>query len=112
MRWFCREGTDTCPRELAREAAGRDWRTIGLATARALLDKTGGALARVLRQAATVLVLPEDGARAAADGALGAYLNRFFRSLTCWHRGDKLGTRLHASESVMHLLGVLKALFR
>jgi hypothetical protein len=100
----------TCPRELSRKVAGRDWVALGLATARVLLDKTGGDLDRLLRDAAAAGVLPGDRARAAANRSLGAYLNRFFRSLKCWHRGDELGARLHAAESVMHLLAVLFAL--
>ena len=38
--------------------------------------------------------------------------NAFYRSLKAWRRGNELGGRLQAAESVMHLVRVLFALER
>jgi len=96
----------TCLRELDRLAANPGWWTPGYATTRVLLDKTG-AVTRALE--AIVSFLPEK-ARADAAAWFDAYLNGFYRSLKAWRRGNELGARLEAAESMMHLVRALFSL--
>jgi hypothetical protein len=99
----------TCPRELRRVAdEPPGWWTPGYATARVLLDKTG-VVTRALR---AITLMPEDKAAADVPASFDAYLNAFYRSLKAWRRGNELGGRLQAAESVMHLARLLFALER
>jgi Domain of unknown function (DUF4037) len=84
----------------------RDWRTPGLAESQILLDKTGEltAVHAALRR------MTDATAKSELENHCGAYLNGFFRSLQAWSIGDELGARLHASRSVIHLIGALFAL--
>src|SRR5262249_5868709 len=97
-----------CPWELRRIAASPGWWTSGYVTTRVLLDKIG----EVAPALAAIVTMPEDRARADAAGFLDAYLNGFYRSLKAWRRGDELGGRLEAVESVMYLARALFALER
>jgi hypothetical protein len=96
----------TCPRDFA--AAEPGWWTYGNASGRVLLDKTG-ALAEALARIGT---MPEDLARAEAYDAYDGYLNAFVRSTRAHERGDELGARIHAAESVAFLARALYALER
>jgi hypothetical protein len=97
-----------CPRELGRIAANPGWWTPGYVTTRVLLDKTGAVAPALV----AIVTMPEDRARADAAGFLDAYLNGFYRSLKAWRRGNELGGRLEAVESVMYLARALFALER
>jgi len=79
------------------------WWTDGLVAGRVLVDKTDGALERELERLRGV---PEGAALAAYD----AYLNAFVRGLGAARRGDELGQRLHAADSVRYLVQALHAL--
>lgn len=77
------------------------WWTDALVQGRVLLDKTGGELASILARLGR------------ADGVAGpydAYLNSFVRGKAAARRGDELGARLHAADSVRHLAEALAAL--
>jgi hypothetical protein len=79
-----------------------DWWTPGFVYATVLLDKHGDVgelLARVGRAAAGDPLEHYDG-----------YLNSFIRSTRAWERGDELGARLHACESLAWLAKTLFAL--
>jgi hypothetical protein len=95
---------ETCPRELAAAAANPGWWSYGHAHSQVLLDKTG----EVARLMATIAVVPEARAQAETAAWFDAYLNAFYRSIKAWRRGDELGGRLHAADSVHYLA---KALF-
>lgn len=98
----------SCPRELARVALEPGWWSAGYAGSRLLLDKTG-AIEPLIR---AIAALPEEKAAADAGGWFDAYLNAFYRSLKAWRRGDELGARLQAAESMMHLVKTLFSLER
>jgi hypothetical protein len=59
-----------------------------------------------------IAAMPEERADAEAYEAYDAYLNAFVRSTRTWERGDELGARLHAAESVAYLVRALHALER
>jgi hypothetical protein len=77
------------------------WWSDGMVQGRVLVDKTGGELAAVLERLA-----------AASDvaGPYDAYLNALVRGKAAARRGDELGARLHAADSVRHLVAALAAL--
>jgi predicted nucleotidyltransferase len=79
------------------------WWTDGLVAGRVLVDKSDGALARELER---LSIVPDGAAHAAYDG----YLNAFVRGLGAARRGDELGQRLHAADSVRFLVRALHAL--
>ncbi|HUQ21448.1 MAG TPA: nucleotidyltransferase domain-containing protein [Gaiellaceae bacterium] len=91
-------------RELAEQP---DWRVGMLVTGRVLVDS--GPLAALVE---TALRRAGEHARANLDEHYDAYLNCFVRSLKSWRRGDELGGRMQASESVLHLVRLLFALER
>jgi hypothetical protein len=77
------------------------WFTDGLVQGRVLVDKTDGELEVILERlgAAHNVERPYDG-----------YLNAFVRSKAAARRGDELGARLHAADSVRYLVEALAAL--
>jgi predicted nucleotidyltransferase len=91
-----------CPRTL------RSYNTFGADVCRVIYDRTGelSALAEELGR------MPEEQAREKAATSYEVYLNSMFRSLKCWRRGDELGGRLNAAQSVDSLLDTLFALER
>jgi predicted nucleotidyltransferase len=91
-----------CPRTL------RSYNTFGVDVCRVIYDRTGEvtALSEELR------LMPEEQAREKAATSYDAYLNSMFRSLKCCRRGDELGARLNATQSVENLLDTLFALER
>ena len=76
--------------------------------ARVIYDRTGETTAAIdaLRR------IPEPQASETIPGLYDAYLNGLYRSLKSWRRGDELGGRLGAADSVELLLGLLFALER
>lgn len=77
------------------------WFTDGMVQGRVLLDKTDGELELILARlaGATDVARPYD-----------AYLNALVRGKAAARRGDELGARLHAADSVRHLAEALAAL--
>jgi len=78
-----------------------DWFTDGIVQGRVLLDKTDGELDRILARL---------GAAEDVERPYDAYLNALVRGKSAARRGDELGARLHAADSVRHLTGALAAL--
>jgi hypothetical protein len=91
--------TYTCPAELARLAGTFHWRTPGYASSRVLLDPTG----EIGRLLAAIAAVPEEKAAAEVPFWFDSYLNACYRSLKAWRRGDELGARLQASDSMLQL---------
>jgi hypothetical protein len=77
------------------------WWTDGMVQGRVLLDKTGGELTEILARL---------GAAQDASVPYDAYLNAFVRGKAASLRGDELGARLHAADSVRYLAEALAAL--
>jgi hypothetical protein len=77
------------------------WWTDGIVQGRVLVDKTQGELDAILARlrAADDVSQPYD-----------AYLNAFVRGKAAARRGDELGARLHAADSVRYLVQALAAL--
>ena len=91
-----------CPRTL------RSYNTVGVDVCRVIFDRTG----ELTALAAELERMPEEQAREKAAASYDIYLNSMFRSLKCWRRGDELGARLNAAQSVEPLLDALFALER
>jgi hypothetical protein len=91
-----------CPRTL------REYNTFGVDVCRVVYDRTGEltALAEELGR------MPEEDAHATATRAYDDYMNGIFRTLKCRHRGNELGARLEAAQTVDVLLRMLFALER
>lgn len=91
-----------CPRTL------REYNTFGVDACRVVYDRTGEltALAEALSH------MPEQHARERVAKGYDDYLNLAVRSLKCWRRGDELGARLLAAQSVDALMQTLFALER
>jgi hypothetical protein len=66
-----------------------------------LVDRTGGQLVAAAREKGRV---PEEHMEAYVDSSLDWYLNQIARSIRCLARGDAVGGRLEAAESVRPLL--------
>jgi hypothetical protein len=79
------------------------WWTDGMVQGRVLLDKTGGELAEILARL---------GAAEDVSAPYDAYLNALVRGKAASRRGDELGARLHAADSVRYLAEALAALKR
>jgi len=77
------------------------WFTDGMVQGRVVLDKTSGELEAILARLGTA----DDVA-----GPYDAYLNAFVRGKAAARRGDELGARLHAADSVRYLAEALAAL--
>jgi hypothetical protein len=77
------------------------WWTDGMVQGRVLLDKTGGELTEILARL---------GAAQDASAPYDAYLNALVRGKAASRRGDELGARLHAADSVRYLAEALAAL--
>jgi hypothetical protein len=97
----------TCPRRLA-DTGTPEWVIQGLAPARVLLDKSG----EVTACWQALVALPEKGAREQIAELFDGYLNAFYRSMKAAHRGNELGARLQAAESIIYLVRTLFALER
>jgi hypothetical protein len=87
-------------------AAHPTWRNPDYATAVVLFDR-GGELPNLV---AAVTTLPTDRAQHTAASSYDAYLNGYYRSVKAHRRGDELGARLQAAESVVYLVKTLFAL--
>jgi hypothetical protein len=77
------------------------WFTDGMVQGRVLVDKTEGDLERILARL---------GAAGSVERPYDAYLNAFVRGKAAARRGDELGARLHAADSVRYLAEALAAL--
>jgi hypothetical protein len=77
------------------------WWTDGMVQGRVLLDKTNGELAEILERL---------GAADDVSASYDAYLNALVRGKAAARRGDELGARLHAADSVRYLAATLAAL--
>jgi len=92
-----------------RELAERpDWYTATYTGARVLLDKTG----ELTELVALIIDAASGVAAARVSDEYDHYLNSWVRSIKAWRRGDELGGRLHAAESVYPLLRALFGLER
>jgi hypothetical protein len=80
-----------------------DWATGALLTAEIVSDPTGE-LARLLGEMRAAAV---EHARAQVASEYDGYLNSYVRSLKAWRRGDRLGGRMHAVESLAYLARTL-----
>jgi hypothetical protein len=67
-------------------------------------------LRRRQRLVASVTALPPERARHDAAGWYDAYLNGYYRSVKAARRGDELGSRLQAADSIAFLVKALFAL--
>ena len=92
------------PRTLRYESAL--WMMPALAESVVVYDRTGETTAAIdaLRR------MPEEQAREVAASSYDAYLNGMYRSLKSWRRGNELGGRLEAAQTVDALLHTLFAL--
>jgi hypothetical protein len=77
------------------------WWTDGMVQGRVLLDKTEGELAEILARL---------GGAHDVSQPYDAYLNALVRGKAAARRGDELGARLHAADSVRYLVEALAAL--
>ena len=84
------------------------WMLPAYAEAQVCYDRTGETprLLDALRQ------IPAEQAQATIAGWYDAYLNGLYRSLKAWRRGNELGGRMEAAQTVDHLLHLLFALER
>jgi len=94
-------------RAQALDGSGTEWDRYTFTRGRVLVDKLDGELQRLVDQKAR---LPPDEARRLARRALDAYLNSLYRSLKSERLGLELAARLHAAESIAHLVATLFAL--
>lgn len=97
----------TCPRRLG-DPTIPTWIIQGLATAQVLLDKSGEVAAGL----SALLTIPEEQARSTVPELFDGYLNGFYRSMKAGRRGNELGMRLQAAESLVYLIRALFALER
>jgi hypothetical protein len=77
------------------------WWTDALVMGQVLLDKTGGELTEILTRL---------GSGGDVSQPYDAYLNALVRGKAAARRGDELGARLHAADSVKYLAEALAAL--
>lgn len=94
-----------CPGRLT-DPATPGWVRQGLATAQILLDTSG----EVSEALSALLAIPGDKARQDTAEQFDGYLNGFYRSMKSARRGDELGARLQAAESLIFLIRALFAL--
>ena len=87
--------------------SGTEWDRYTFVRGRVLVDKLDGEIQRLVDAKAR---LQPDEARDRAHSALDGYLNSLYRSLKSARLALDLAARLHASESVAHLLTTLFAL--
>lgn len=80
-----------------------DWATGALLSAQVVWDPTGE-VARIL---AAMRERAGEQAKASVASEYDGYLNSYVRSLKAWRRGDELGGRLHAVESLAALARTL-----
>lgn len=82
------------------------WMLPAWAEARILYDRNG-ATERIF---APLRFMSAERAQRDVASFYDAYLNGFYRSLKCWRRGNTLGGRLEAAQSIDSLLNMLFAL--
>jgi hypothetical protein len=92
----------SCPRRLLDPALPK-WFIQGLSTAEILVDKSG----QVDRVLGTLLKIPDERARDQSTQLFDGYLNSFYRSMKAARRGNELGMRLEAAESLTYLVRAL-----
>jgi hypothetical protein len=69
-----------------------------------LIDKCDGQIQALIDQRGRI---PTEQRDAWLRGRLGGYINSVYRSLKCLRKGNQLGARLEATESITYLLDVL-----
>jgi hypothetical protein len=82
------------------------WARYGFARAQVLVDRDGTIAPLVAAKG----MVPPELRLPLVRGALGAYINGVFRSAKCWRKGNSLGARLEAADSLGHLLTIVFAL--
>lgn len=102
------DGVYTSCETLKQIATEASWPVGGYLTAQVLYDKTG----QVTKLVQAIGTLSEEQAQRDVLNWFDAYINAFYRSLKAWRRGNEIGGRLQAAESIMHLVRVLFALER
>ncbi len=75
----------------------------GLATAGILVDRNG----EIERLMNDLLAIPEERVRSDVPEMFDAYLNGFYRSMKASRRGNELGARLEAADSLTYLVQAL-----
>lgn len=96
----------SCPAQLEGLAAVPDWQTPAFLTARVLLDKTGEVTAALQ----AIVTMPVESVPSEVARQFDGYLNAFYRSVKAARRGNELGARMHAGESMVYLTRTLFAL--
>jgi predicted nucleotidyltransferase len=94
-------------RAYALEGSASEWDRYTFTRGRVLVDKLDGEIQWLVAEKAR---LRADEAQRLGRRALDAYLNSLYRALKSGRGGLALAARLHAAESVGHLLTVLFAL--
>jgi len=79
------------------------WYIRGLATARILVDRNG----EIERLMNDLLAIPEERVRREVPEMFDVYLNGFYRSMKASRRGNELGARLEAADSLTYLVQAL-----
>jgi hypothetical protein len=82
-------------------AVQASWWTDAMVQGQVLVDKTGGELDTLLERL---------GAADDVSQPYDAYINALVRGKAAARRGDELGARLHAADSIRHLVTALAAL--
>jgi hypothetical protein len=80
-----------------------DWATGALLSAEVVSDATG----ELVRLLGEMRAAAGEHARARVPAEYDGYLNSYVRSLKAWRRGDELGGRMHAVESLASLARTL-----
>lgn len=83
------------------------WDRYGYTRVKALVDKKGGGIQRILDEKG---VLPRDQQDVFIHGVLNGYLNAFYRSVKSYRKKDAVGMRLSAAASIPYLLHAVFAL--
>ncbi|HEU5100718.1 MAG TPA: nucleotidyltransferase domain-containing protein [Roseiflexaceae bacterium] len=82
------------------------WDRYSYDHASALIDKCDGQIQRLIDQRGRI---PAEQRDPWLRGCLDGYINSVYRSLKCLRKGNRLGARLEAAESITRLLDVLFA---
>jgi Nucleotidyltransferase domain len=92
--------------EYARWQSDTHWDRYAFSHVQALVDKTGGAVQRLIDEKGSV---PREHAHAFINASLDGYINCFYRSAKAHWRHDAVGVRMAAAASIPCLLDALFA---